>query len=102
MAGGPKILDRVRDVLAIDETQIAHSRQVLRERGNMSSATVPHVWMEIARSREVEAGRECGINLEGFDKFEAGDVIECFNVVSVRRTLTPSGAGESARADGRA
>jgi predicted naringenin-chalcone synthase len=55
--GGPKILDRVRDVLAIDEKQIEASRRVLRAHGNMSSATVPHVWMEIARSPEVEAGR---------------------------------------------
>jgi translation initiation factor IF-2 len=52
--------------------------------------------------REVEAGRECGINVEGFNSFEVSDVIECFNVVAVKRTLTPSGAGESARADGRA
>jgi predicted naringenin-chalcone synthase len=55
--GGPKILDRVRDALHLDEAQIAASRQVLRERGNMSSATVPHVWMEIARSPQIDAGR---------------------------------------------
>jgi predicted naringenin-chalcone synthase len=55
--GGPKILDRVRDVLALEERQIEASRRVLNEHGNMSSATVPHVWMEIARSPEVELGR---------------------------------------------
>ena len=52
--------------------------------------------------REVEAGRECGINLEGYNGFEVGDVIECYNVVAVKRTLAPSGAGEAARSDGKA
>jgi len=55
--GGPKILDRVRDVLALEERQIEASRRVLHEHGNMSSATVPHVWMDIARSADVEPGR---------------------------------------------
>jgi predicted naringenin-chalcone synthase len=55
--GGPKILDRVRDALALDESQVDFSRRVLRARGNMSSATVPHIWMEIARAHTVEDGR---------------------------------------------
>jgi|CZKU01.1.fsa_nt_gi predicted naringenin-chalcone synthase len=55
--GGPRILDRVRDALALREAQIEGSRRVLHARGNMSSATVPHIWMEIARSPAVEEGR---------------------------------------------
>lgn len=55
--GGPRILDRVRDALGLEESQIEESRRVLREHGNMSSATVPHVWMGIARSAKVEWGR---------------------------------------------
>lgn len=51
--GGPRILDRVRELLRIDDARIEHSRKVLRERGNMSSATLPHVWMEIARDDRV-------------------------------------------------
>jgi predicted naringenin-chalcone synthase len=55
--GGPKILDRAREVLQIDESQIACSRKVLLERGNMSSATLPHVWLELVRDTEIAAGR---------------------------------------------
>jgi predicted naringenin-chalcone synthase len=52
--GGPKILDGVRDTLELSEAQIATSRAVLRDHGNMSSATLPHIWMRL--SREVPAG----------------------------------------------
>jgi len=45
--GGPKIIDSVAEVLELKEDQISESRKVLFERGNMSSATLPHVWKEI-------------------------------------------------------
>lgn len=48
--GGPKIIDSVQEALELDNNQIAASRKVLFERGNMSSATLPHVWDEILRS----------------------------------------------------
>jgi predicted naringenin-chalcone synthase len=54
--GGPRILDRVQDLLRIDDDRLAHSRKVLRERGNMSSATLPHVWMELANDPGVPPG----------------------------------------------
>jgi predicted naringenin-chalcone synthase len=47
--GGPKILDGVRDTLELSEAQIATSRAVLRDHGNMSSATLPTIWMRLAR-----------------------------------------------------
>ena len=52
--GGPKILDGVRDALELTESQIATSRTVLREHGNMSSATLPYIWMRLLR--DVPAG----------------------------------------------
>jgi predicted naringenin-chalcone synthase len=55
--GGPRIVDRVKEGLALDEAQIAHSRRVLREIGNVSSATLPHVWMAIAHARDIAPGR---------------------------------------------
>lgn len=45
--GGPRIIDQVRDVLGIDEERVTWSRKVLFERGNISSATAPHMWADI-------------------------------------------------------
>lgn len=45
--GGPKIIDSVTEVLELKDNQVAESRKILRERGNMSSVTLPHVWEEI-------------------------------------------------------
>lgn len=42
-AGGPRILDAVRDALDLDEQDLRHSRASLREAGNLSSASVLHV-----------------------------------------------------------
>lgn len=48
--GGPKIIDAVQDVLELKDIQVNESRKVLHTRGNMSSATLPHVWREILNS----------------------------------------------------
>jgi len=45
--GGPKIIDSVQQVLELSDDQISESKKILFERGNMSSATLPHVWNEI-------------------------------------------------------
>lgn len=42
--GGPKIIELLQEKLELRDDQIHHSRKVLFERGNMSSATVPHIW----------------------------------------------------------
>jgi len=39
--GGPKIIDRVREVLELAPHQVQTSREVLRDHGNLSSATLP-------------------------------------------------------------
>jgi predicted naringenin-chalcone synthase len=51
--GGPKIIDRVRDVLELREAQVAASRAVLFDYGNMSSATLPHIWMRLLADPDV-------------------------------------------------
>ncbi|HET9958447.1 MAG TPA: 3-oxoacyl-[acyl-carrier-protein] synthase III C-terminal domain-containing protein [Polyangiaceae bacterium] len=55
--GGPRILDLVRDTLERDESAIAESRRVLAENGNMSSATLPHIWMRLLEDPAVGEDR---------------------------------------------
>jgi translation initiation factor IF-2 len=37
--------------------------------------------------KEVKAGSECGLRLDGFQEFQPGDVLECFTVEKVAATL---------------
>ena len=55
--GGPKIIEQVSDALGLRPEQSAASRTVLRNYGNMSSATLPHVWNEILESGAAEPGQ---------------------------------------------
>ncbi len=43
--------------------------------------------------REVREGYECGIGIEGFNDVKIGDVIECYRVEEVARSLAQSAAG---------
>ena len=54
--GGPKIINAVAAKLGLSADQVRASVKVLKERGNMSSATLPHVWHEILLSQP-EAGQ---------------------------------------------
>ena len=54
--GGPAILNQIRNRLGVDESQVAMSRQVLFEHGNMASATAPHIWQRITESESIPAG----------------------------------------------
>jgi predicted naringenin-chalcone synthase len=54
--GGPKIIDRVGQVLELVPAQLQASRDVLRDHGNMSSATLPHVWMRLLADPRIPRG----------------------------------------------
>jgi predicted naringenin-chalcone synthase len=54
--GGPRIIDVVRDALELRDEQVAASRDVLRHYGNMSSATLPHVWKALLDEAAVPPG----------------------------------------------
>jgi predicted naringenin-chalcone synthase len=54
--GGPRIIDGVRETLELDERQVSVSRGVLLDYGNMSSATLPHVWERMLESDDVPRG----------------------------------------------
>ncbi|MCT2583128.1 type III polyketide synthase [Actinophytocola sp. S1-96] len=54
--GGPRILDTVRDVLDLPAEVLRHSRHVLREHGNCSSATVLLVLDDLLTTGGLRAG----------------------------------------------
>jgi predicted naringenin-chalcone synthase len=54
--GGPKIIESVASLFDLNLEQIRFCKKVLFERGNMSSATLPHVWEEIINS-DAEDGK---------------------------------------------
>lgn len=54
--GGKKVLDRIQDALGLADGDVADSRSVLREYGNMSSPSVVFVLDRILKSRRVQKG----------------------------------------------
>jgi predicted naringenin-chalcone synthase len=54
--GGPRILDSIEELLCLKKDQLRHSRKVLFERGNMSSATLPHIWMDVVADHTIKSG----------------------------------------------
>ncbi|MCO4754872.1 MAG: hypothetical protein KC478_10355 [Bacteriovoracaceae bacterium] len=50
--GGPKIVDSVSTALGLSQDQVAQSKEILLKRGNMSSATLPHIWQSILESSD--------------------------------------------------
>lgn len=51
--GGPRILTQIQKYLSLDDHQIKDSRQILYNYGNMSSATLPHIWKQILETDEI-------------------------------------------------
>jgi predicted naringenin-chalcone synthase len=49
--GGPKIIHFIRDILGLSSESILFSENILRMFGNMSSATLPHIWEAILKSQ---------------------------------------------------
>jgi len=44
--------------------------------------------------REVREGFECGLNIAGFNDIKVGDIVECYRVESVARSLAGAAGGE--------
>lgn len=51
--GGPKILSYLQKELGLQDEQMEKSLSVFKKYGNMSSATIPHVWEEILRDENI-------------------------------------------------
>lgn len=56
--GGPKILDYVQKGFEIEDWQIQASRTILKKYGNMSSATLPHIWDMVCSDSQVPCGTQ--------------------------------------------
>ena len=54
--GGPRIIDELAELLGLRPEQVQASNTVLRNYGNMSSATLPHVWMAMVEDGTVPSG----------------------------------------------
>lgn len=54
--GGPKIVEHIQSKLKLNNDQVALSKAVLLENGNMSSATVPHILKAIIEEPGVPFG----------------------------------------------
>src|SRR6266545_1927350 len=55
-SAGRRVIEQARRLLGLDDSQVAHSRHVLRRFGNMSSATVLFVLEETLRSGQPVTG----------------------------------------------
>ncbi len=54
--GGPKIIESLQKLLDLPDRNIAHTREILRDFGNMSSATLPHIWQALLNDDKVLQG----------------------------------------------
>ena len=54
--GGPRIIELSQKILGLQPWQVAASRHVLREYGNMSSATLPHIWQRVLLDKSIPDG----------------------------------------------
>lgn len=54
--GGPKILEYIQKALGLKDDQLGPSYEILKNYGNMSSATLPHIWEKILNDASVPFG----------------------------------------------
>jgi len=54
--GGPAIIELTGRCLGLEKDQLQLSKDALREGGNKSSATVPHIWDRILRNPDIRQG----------------------------------------------
>ncbi len=55
--GGPRILDRIQDLMKLSDDQLKASRDTLFRYGNMSSATLPHLWSNLISEKTCSEGQ---------------------------------------------
>ncbi len=61
--------------------------RVLREEEEIASGEITSLKHLKDDAKEIREGFECGIGLKDFSKFEEGDIIICYQIKSIKRTL---------------
>ena len=54
--GGPRVIESTAEALGLADETVTHSQAVLRERGNMSSTTLPHIWARMLADEALPDG----------------------------------------------
>jgi predicted naringenin-chalcone synthase len=54
--GGPRILLQMQELLQLSDTQMTYSFEILKSYGNMSSATLPHIWQAVLNDPNIPSG----------------------------------------------
>jgi translation initiation factor IF-2 len=67
-------------------TRTGHAR-ILRKDAALFTGRVDTLKRFKDDASEVRAGFECGIRLEGFDDYQPGDVVECFEILQIKASL---------------
>jgi len=62
--------------------------RLVREGVVVHESTIGTLRREKDDAREVEAGYECGVKLEGYNDIQIGDSIQCYRVSEVKRVLS--------------
>jgi predicted naringenin-chalcone synthase len=75
--GGPKIIQQVGKILELKPEQFEHSLWVLQNYGNMSSATLPHIWDRLWKDDNVKDGSLVVSLAFGPGLTLAGGVFQC-------------------------
>src|ERR1700733_14215532 len=75
--GGPKIIQQVAAILGLKPEQYEHSQWVLQNYGNMSSATLPHIWEKLWNDERVKSGSYVVSLAFGPGLTLAGGVFQC-------------------------
>ncbi len=69
------------------ETERGSLARLIRDGETIHESRIATVRREKDDVRSVSTGYECGLRIDRFDKFKEGDIIECFRIESVPKTL---------------
>ncbi len=75
--GGPKIIEQIAALMKLEPWQFSHSAHILKICGNMSSATLPHIWKAMWDDPSLKNGAKIISLAFGPGLTLAGVVLQC-------------------------